>query len=41
MAIAIIIAITATAIPMVRPGIVASPETGEAVGAVVSGAEPT
>jgi hypothetical protein len=41
MAIAIIIAMTAKAIPIVRPDIVASRETGEAVGAVVAGAEPT
>jgi len=41
MAIAIIIAMTATAIPIVRPDIVASRVTGEAVGAVVADAEPT
>jgi len=35
MAIAMIIAITATEIPIVKPVIVAKPNTGEAVGAVV------
>ena len=38
MAIAMIIAITAAAIPIVRPDIVAKPVTGVAVGAGVAGA---
>jgi hypothetical protein len=37
MAIAMIITITATAIPIVRPDIVARFDTGVAVGAVVAG----
>jgi len=36
MAIAIIIAMTATAIPIVKPDIVANPETGVDVGAAVA-----
>ena len=40
MAIAMIMAITATAIPIVRPDIVARPDAGAAVGAGVADAGP-
>ena len=39
MAIAMIMAITAATIPMVRPDIVARPDTGVEVGAGVAGGE--